>query len=143
MRCGQRIKIIIFGFVNKNPQVMDFVNYWNYVWKILVCRQLAIESWIHTKQKHKIKLKEGMQGLYFFFKQTASDEPSTPTSSSHENSSWSKTVTNYFDELLYISYRLLNAEIYWLQVVVKENFCYRSCADIAVRLKLCLEKMSK
>ena len=66
---------------------------------------------------------------YIFSKRTTSYEPSTPTSSSHENSFWSKTVTNYLDELLYISERLLNAGIYWVMIVVEWNFYYRSCAD--------------
>ena len=75
---------------------------------------------------------------YIFSKRTTSYEPSTPTSSSHENSFWSKTVTKYLDELLCISDNLLNEGIYWVLIVVEWNFCYRSCAGISSLFKVTL-----
>ena len=79
----------------------------------------------HTgSKKHQIKLKERMKGLDLFFKGTV--KPSSPRSSYYENFSSSKAVTNNIDELLSISARALNAEIYWVLKVVEGHFSYRS-----------------
>ena len=77
-----------------------------------------------------------MQGLDWFFKGTASDKPLSPPSSSRENSSSSKTVTNNLDELVSISESVLNAEIYWILKVVEGHFSYRSCTDISSLIRV-------
>ena len=70
-----------------------------------------------------------MQNLDLFFKRTASGKTSSQTSSSHENPSSSKAVTNNLDELLSISECVLNAGVYWVLKVVEARFSYRSCTD--------------
>ena len=77
-----------------------------------------------------------MQGLDLFFKRTASYEPSSLTSSSHEHSSSSETVTNNLDKLLSITEREVSVEIYWLLKVVEGHFSFRSCTDISSSFKV-------
>ena len=84
-----------------------------------------------------------MQGLDLFLKQTASDRPSSPLSSSHENSSSSKQLpviiiscfplVNMFEMQKYIGY--------WKQL--KNIFVIVLVHTLVACLKLCLEKILK